>query len=149
MYIRISFFFGGYMNKQENYLITFLTDISFCTSSVINVESDEFKQLLLGFINTNYANKRKLMDKIFDISIEGNQGKVNFNFSNIIEYGSIYDSNPGAYIKILDEIGYKDTDEILLLASSFVDYVKEINSIGKKKVRKDSYYERRKRNKHE
>lgn len=134
------------MSKQEKYLIIFLTDISFCTNSVINIEDQTFKDYLIGFINNYYPTKHKLIDKIFDLKIENNKGTVNLDFNNILEYGLLFNFNPQAYIRILDEIGYKDTDELLSLAELFTKYVDEVSSIGVRKVKK---YERRKRNNHE
>ena len=113
----------------------FFMDISFCTNQVINVNDQEFQELLQGFIINKYNSNQDIMNKVFDISKKDKVINIRINYEEAIRYGQLYSTHPIRFSKLLDDVGEKDLNKILDLAQLFIGYVKEIDEMNECRVR--------------
>ena len=113
----------------------FFMDISFCTNQVINVNDQEFQELLQGFIINKYNSNKDIMNKVFDISKKDKVINIRINYEEAIRYGQLYSTHPIRFSKLLDDVGEKDLNKILDLAQLFIGYVKEVDEMNERRVR--------------
>ena len=119
------------MERQYKYMALFFYSISLVYGSLIAIEDDSFKELLQGFIMNFYGIKREILNKIFDIKHSKEKGYYyRIDYDRVSKYGSLYWTNPKAFVEIYDEIGYEDTEEISRLAELFWWYVNEVNDMN-------------------
>ena len=123
------------MDNKIKYLVMFFMDISFCTNQVINVNDQEFQELLQGFIINKYNSNQDIMNKVFDISKKDKVINIRINYEEAIRYGQLYSTHPIRFSKLLDDVGEKDLNKILDLAQLFIGYVKEIDEMNECRVR--------------
>ena len=109
----------------------FFYSISILYGEAIAIEDDSFKELLRDFIMNFYGMKKDILDKIFNIKYSKEKGYYyRIDYNRIIKYGSLYWNNPKGFIKLYDEIGWKDTEKISRLAELFCWYVNEVNDMN-------------------
>ena len=123
------------MDNKIKYLVMFFMDISFCTNQVINVNDQEFQELLQGFIINKYNSNKDIMNKVFDISKKDKVINIRINYEEAVRYGQLYSLHPIRFSKLLDDVGEKDLNKILDLAQLFIGYVKEIDEMNECRVR--------------
>ena len=118
------------MNMKYKYMALFFHTISLWKNDIIAVESDEFKELLLGFIMNYYVGNEELFNKIFDIKYAGgNRFSYKINYDEVMKY-AMYDYNPKKLCRLYDEIGDDMIEKITLLAEAFCQYENIINDIN-------------------
>ena len=119
------------MEEKYKYLTVLLYSISLILGGYINVDDENFRELLIGFINNFYYEKKNIFDKIFEFHMKNNnEMMVKIDYDKVIKYGNIFLTNPRKLAMVYDEIGREDINEITNLAQLFCFYCNQVDDMN-------------------